>query len=98
MARKNEAGGAGKPIGSAPRAFLQLSTQGVELEDERPSASRRAVAILLALMLLVAVPLFWASGAGSGDVPTAVPSSNSGANSGPGGRDDADRDRRGHSR
>ena len=73
-------------IGSAPRAFLQLSAQGAELEDQEASAARRVIVCVLALLILIAVPLFWATG-GSGDTPLAF-ASNSGSNSGPAGGDD----------
>ena len=79
-----------KPMGAAPSAFLHLSDEGALELDERPSPARRAAALLLAGMVLLAVPLFWVNSAQGADQPLAVKSGNSGSNSGPGSGDDND--------
>jgi hypothetical protein len=68
----------------AARAFLHLTPDGAVAEDNRPSAARRAAGLLLAMMVLAAMPLYWvttASGHG-GDQPAAVKSGSSGPGSG----------------
>ena len=72
-------------VGAAPSAFLHLSDEGAVELGEHQSPARRAFAVLLAGLVLVAVPLFWVNAAQGGDQPVAV-KSNSGSNSGPGKR------------
>jgi hypothetical protein len=87
-------------VGPAPRAFMQLSADGAAELDEK-SPRRKAAAILLSFLVLLAVPLYLAAMAqgSAGDQPLAVKSSdedddNEGQggdddNEGPGGDDDS---------
>ena len=80
-------------MGAAPSAFLHLSDEGAVELEEHASPARRAFAILLAGLVLLAVPLLWVNAAqGGGDQPLAVKYGNSGSNSGPGSGDDDDDD------
>ena len=77
-------------MGAAPSAFLHLSDEGAVELDERPSPARRAFALFLTGMVLLAVPLYWASSSQGADQPLAVKSGHSGSNSGSGSGDDGD--------
>jgi hypothetical protein len=105
MLKRDEGRARSNPgVGPAPRAFMQLSADGAaELEETSPR--RKAAAILLSFLVLLAVPFYLAAiahGSG-GDQPLAVKSSGpgsgddedddnsgSGGNSGPGSGDDDD--------
>src|SRR5688572_26358826 len=81
-------------IDPAASAFLHLARDGAAAEESGPSPARRAVGLLLALMVLAAMPLYWVSAASGhgGDQPAAVKSGSSGPGSGEeddeGGHDD----------
>ncbi len=87
-------------VPAAARAFGSLHAGEALLPGGGPSATRKGGALFLALLVLAAVPLFWAANAAGviGDTPAAVAKSNSGPggghddddNSGPGGGDDDD--------
>jgi hypothetical protein len=88
MRDKRRATEPGSGISAAPRAFLRLSEEGATELDER--SSRKSVAALaMAFLILLAVPLYWATGAfgSGGDEPVAVKS-----NSGPGSDDEEEDD------
>jgi hypothetical protein len=70
----------GRGISAASRAFLRLSEEGTAELDEH-SRRKGVVALAMAALILLAVPLYWATGAfgSGGDEPVAVKS-----NSGPG--------------
>ncbi len=90
MAKRSKATQAMSP---AARVFSSLQADDVLLPG-KASALRRSSAVLLALMVLVSAPLFWAANASGliGDLPSAVAHSGS---SGPGSGDDDDDDRSG---
>lgn len=73
-------------VPAAARVFSDLQA-GDALLPAEASAIRKSSALFLALLVLGAVPLFWAAQAAGviGDVPAAVAK---GSNSGPGGGDD----------
>jgi hypothetical protein len=75
-------------VPGAARVFNDLQANDALLPGHA-SAMRRTSAVLLALLVLAAVPLYWAANAAGliGDVPTAVAK---GSNSGPGGGGDDD--------
>jgi hypothetical protein len=90
--------GSKRPLPPAARVFGSLQADDALLSGE-VSALRRSGALLLALLVLAAVPLYLAANAAGliGDAPAAVAKSNSGPgggddddNSGPGGGDDDD--------
>jgi hypothetical protein len=89
MLKRDEGRARSNPkVGPAPRAFMQLSADGsAELEETSPR--RKAAAILLSFLVLLAVPFYLAAMAhgSGGDQPLAVKS-----NSGPGSDDDDDED------
>jgi hypothetical protein len=93
MFKRNEEGE--QRMGAAPSAFLRLSDEGTIELDERPASARRAFAMLLMGLVLLAAPLFWVTSAQGADQPLAVKSGNSGSNSGPGSGDDDDPDNSG---
>ena len=80
--------------GAASRAFLQLS-EGNEVAATGPSTARKVVAVAIAALYLLSVPLLWSSTA---DAHKAVRPASSGAeepgadNSGPSGSGDDDDD------
>jgi len=76
-----------RPLPSAARVFGSLQADEALLPGEA-STLRRSGALLLAFLVLAATPLYLAANAAGliGDVPAAVAK---GANSGPGGDDDA---------
>lgn len=87
------------PVGAAPRAFMQLGAGEAALEDEGASRARKLVALGLATLFLIAMPLFWLSGPGG---ETAVASGAAKSAPGPGhdgsghsGDDDDDEDNSG---
>lgn len=82
-----------RAVSPAARVFGNLQADEALLPGET-SVLRRSGALFLALLVLGAVPLFWAANAAGviGDLPTAVAH---GGNSGPGGGDDDDDDRSG---
>lgn len=83
-----------RTVSPAARAFHSLQADDALLPGQT-SALRRSGALFLALLVLGAVPLFWAANAAGliGDLPAAVAHSGS---SGPGsGHDDDDDDRSG---
>lgn len=82
-----------RAVSPAARVFANLQADDVLLPSGA-SVSRKSGAIFLALLLLSAVPLFWAANAAGliGDVPAAIAKS---GNSGPGGGSDDDDDRSG---
>lgn len=75
-------------VSPAARVFSTLQADDALLPGQTP-ALRKAGALFLALLVLGAVPLFWAANAAGliGDLPAAVAK---GSNSGPGGGDDDD--------
>lgn len=77
-----------RTVSPAARVFANLQADDALLPSEA-SALRKTSAVFLALLVLAAVPLFWAANAAGliGDVPAAVAKS---GNSGPGGGDDDD--------
>lgn len=77
-----------RPVSGAARVFSDLQANDALLPGQA-SAMRRTSAVFLALLVLAAVPLYWAANAAGliGDVPAAVAK---GSNSGPGGGDDDD--------
>jgi hypothetical protein len=88
-------------VPKAARVFNDLQANDALLPGEA-SAVRKSSAVLLAMLVIAAVPLYWAANAAGliGDVPAAVAKgSNSGPggggedNSGPGSGDDDDDDR-----
>lgn len=90
---KREEGRATETLGAAPSAFLRLSDDGAAELEQQTSLRRRMVAILLAGLVLVAMPLWWVTSAqgSGGDNPVAVKSNSGpggGGNSGPGSGDD----------
>lgn len=80
--------GEARHVPGAARVFTNLQANDALLPGHA-SAVRRTSAILLALLVLAAVPLYWAANAAGliGDVPAAVAKS---GNSGSGGGDDDD--------
>ncbi|HWM64880.1 MAG TPA: hypothetical protein VNP96_12940 [Solirubrobacterales bacterium] len=77
-----------RAVSPAARVFSRLEADDALLPGET-SALRKSGALFLALLVLGAVPLFWAANAAGviGDVPAAVAK---GSNSGPGGGDGDD--------
>jgi hypothetical protein len=77
-----------RAVSPAARVFSSLQA-GDALLPGQTSAARKTGALFLALLVLGAVPLFWAANAAGliGDVPAAVAK---GSNSGPGGGSDDD--------
>ncbi len=77
-----------RAVPPAARVFANLQADDALLASEA-SALRKTSALFLALLVLAAVPLFWAANAAGliGDVPAALAK---GGNSGPGGGDDDD--------
>jgi hypothetical protein len=73
-------------VSPAARVFSRLEADDALLPGET-SALRKSGALFLAIMVLGAVPLFWAANAAGviGDLPAAVAK---GSNSGPGGGED----------
>jgi hypothetical protein len=89
-----------RPVSPAARVFSNLQADDALLPGEA-SVLRKSSALFLALLVLGAVPLFWAANAAGviGDLPAAVahggnsgPGSGDDDNSGPGGGDDDDDD------
>ena len=77
-------------LGGTARAFLALSGDEAALDSEEPSRARRLAALLLATLVLIAIPLLWLS-TGPGDQAVALTAGKS-ENSGPGGGEDDDDD------
>ncbi|HWM54244.1 MAG TPA: hypothetical protein VNO20_02495 [Solirubrobacterales bacterium] len=77
-----------RAVSPAARVFSSLQADDALLPGQTP-ALRKAGALFLALLVLGAVPLFWAANAAGliGDLPAAVAK---GSNSGPGGGSDDD--------
>lgn len=88
-----------RTLPAAARVFGSLQAEDAVLPGQT-SALRRSGALLLALLVLAATPLYFAANAAGlvGDAPTALAKSNSGPggddddSSGPGGGDDDDDD------
>lgn len=82
--RKNR----GRGVSPAARVFSGLQADDALLPGEA-SALRKSGALVLAILVLGAVPLYWAANAAGliGDTPAAIAK---GSNSGPGGGDDDD--------
>lgn len=94
MSRERDKKRDGAPLGPATRAFLRLSAGEAALEEEGPSRARRMLALALAGLILIAVPVIWASTGPGGDQAQAVTVKKSGPGSDDdeGGPDDEDRD------
>ena len=75
----------------AAQAFLRLAEDQAAVDVTQVTPARRAAALSLAVLFLVAVPLLWVTNAQGGDGQQAtLPAKSSGSNSGPGGGDDDD--------
>ncbi len=97
MSREREDKRQGAALGPASRAFMRLSAGEAALEEEGPSRARRLLALALAGLILIAVPLIWASTGPGGDQAQAVTVKKSGPGSddddeGGSGDDDKDDD------
>jgi hypothetical protein len=75
-------------IGAAPSAFMGLQAHAAEFDTESHQAVRRGLALGTMLLILIAAPLVWSSGAFADDGMKAVMTSHGSGSSGPGGGDD----------